>query len=113
MTIRFAVTYEKVDEESAAHGDAFDRGFIVHDVRLRDAIYYVCGSTEPAYLPACEANDSRHENARWFDFAKVNEGTREEIEQGIEESRAIHVPEKVTGASRKRLARLFQAYGAR
>jgi hypothetical protein len=110
--ILFNVTYEKVNEESAAEGDAFDRGFIVHDVRLRDAVYYVCGSTEPQNLSYCEANDSRHESARWFDFAKVNEGTREEIEQGIEESRAIHVPDKVTGASRKRLAKLFQAYGA-
>ena len=58
---------------------------------------------------ACEASDS-HDNARWLTFNNWNAGTREHIETGIEEQRALHIPENITPASRKRIARLFGAH---
>ena len=105
--LNFDVTFEIVTPESAEYGDAESRGFVVENVSLRDAIYAVCGSEDPRFLPYCEADCSPVRSPRWFTFYKVNEGTPDYFETGAEESRSIHLPESLSDASRMRIARLF------
>lgn len=101
---KFNVTYEIVTEESAEYGDAEERGFIAESVSLREALTLVyntrtnrvdCGD-------GAEASDSRMESARWI---IVHNGM--EYETGARESRSLHIPDSVTGSSRRRIARLF------
>jgi len=103
---KFSVTYEIVTPESAEYGDAEDRGWVVEDATLRDALEACngCGCY-------CEPDSSFRERPRWLTFYKVNEGTREYYETGAEESRSLHIPDTVTVASARRIARLAGAYG--
>jgi len=103
---KFNVTYETVTPESAGLGDAEDRGWIIEDTDLRDAILACdgCGCE-------CEADSSPCTRPRWVTFYRVNDGTREYFEEGIEESRSLHIPDTVTEASARRIARLLGAYG--
>ena len=101
---KFSVTYEIVTQESAEHGDADERGFIGKDLSLRDAIDEV-NSTRTNMVDGVtciEPSDSRIEHARWF---TVFNGM--EFETGAQENRSIHIPDNVTGASRRRIARLM------
>jgi len=105
---RFNVTYEIVTQESAEQGDAEERGFISQDSTLRDAIADLhatrtsaCGGVE-----AIESSASDIANVRWF---TVYNGM--EYESGATESRSLHVPDSVTTASRKRIARLIGVRG--
>jgi hypothetical protein len=106
---KFSVTFERWDEESVEIGDTDDRGFVIENVSLREAMQSGLDYRFPSWAGACEANDSRHENARWLTFDNWNEGTRERIETGIIEQRSLHIPDNVTPSSRKRIARLFGA----
>ena len=109
---KFNVTFERITPESAENGDVESRGFIAEDRNLRDAVYYVCGFSDPSYLPQCESDEWPVRAPRWFTFYKTNDGTRDYYETGAEENRSIHVPDNATPSSRRRLARLFSAYGA-
>src|SRR5258708_7642316 len=72
----FSVTYERWDESALEAGDTDDRGFVIQDVSLGDAMrlgleynHPKCGFSEP--------NDSRVEYARWLNFHKWNDGTHD------------------------------------
>lgn len=101
----FRVTYEIVTEESAREGDASERGYIgpggMHvdvstdedrasvSMELREALNYChpqenCGS----WFTECDA--------------------REDYATGDSETRSLHPPENITGASYRRLCRLFR-----
>ncbi len=102
----FNVTYEIVTPESAEDGEVEDCGFEAENVSLRDALDVVqqtrtsrCGGIE-----AIEANDSDPRRARWI---TIYNGM--EFETGARESRSLHIPDTVTGASRLRIARLMRA----
>ena len=105
---RFSVTFERWNEEAAEIGETDDRGFIIENVSLRDAIQQGLEYRDPSWAGSCEASDSRHEFARWLTFHNWNDCTRENLETGIEESRSLHIPDCITPSSRKRIARLFQ-----
>lgn len=104
---KFSVTYERWNEADIEAGDTDDRGFVIEDCSLRDAVQLGLEAREPSWLGHCEPSDSRPGHAHWLSFHKWNDGTREYYETGVVEDRALHIPDSVTTASRKRIARLF------
>lgn len=109
MSKQFCVTYERWDESSCEAGETDDRGFVIQDVSLGDAIRLGLEYTRPEWCGSCEPSDSRIGHARWLTFYRWNDGTREYYRTGIEEQRSLHIPDSVTASSRKRIARLFGA----
>ena len=99
----FAVTYEIMTQESLEEGEAEESGFIVENATLREAmseLFYtrtsLCSGVE-----SVEPSDSVVSYARWI---TVYNGM--EYETGAHESRSLHIPDHVTAASRRRIARL-------
>lgn len=102
--LTFNVTYEIVTPESAEHGDAEERGFILEGATFREAF---CAAHETRTnrvdgIETIEADEWPIRAPRWF---TVVNGT--EFETGAHESRSLHLPDHVTTASRRRVARLF------
>jgi hypothetical protein len=99
------VTYEIVTPDSAAQGDAAERGYISQAVPLREAIadLFSTRTSHMSGIECIEPNDSRRESARWI---TVYNGA--EYITGARESRSLHIPETVTAASRARLCRLVE-----
>jgi len=100
---QFSVTYEIVTPESAEAGDADERGFIGRGLDLRDAIDAVTATrtNEVNGIECIEPSDS-HGEFRWL---TVYNGM--EFKTGACESRSLHIPDNVTGHSRRRIARLL------
>jgi len=92
----FSVTFETVTPESAEQGDVEEQGFVCQQVDLREAFEEI-GNT------AMEHDGSM----RWFTNYEYGNGTRAYYEQGLEESRSLHLPDSTTNASRIRIARLL------
>lgn len=101
---KFSVTYEIVTPESAEIGDADERGFIDENVSFREAIELVqlTRTCDIGGIVCIEADSSNIESARWF---TVYNGA--EYETGAHESRSLHIPDHVTSASRRRIARVL------
>ena len=100
----FNVTYEIVTPESAEHGDADERGFIVEGVSFREAVEEVqlTRTCHVGGIESVEASDSRIKSARWFTIINGME-----FYTGACESRSLHIPEHITAASRRRIARVL------
>ena len=99
--LRFSVCYEVITPESAEHGDAEERGFIVKDVSLRDALEnfnYDRGYVEPSCYPI----DWEYPYT-WFSKPEFNHN----YITGATETRSLHMPEKLTASSRRRIARMI------
>lgn len=103
---RFSVTYELVSDESAQHGDAFERGYAAEGVCLRDALAEL-HATRSARVdsPLGVALDS-HPCTRPR-AVYVHNGM--EWDTGVFETRALHIPDNVTASSARRIARLAGA----
>lgn len=102
------VTYDIVTEESAEHGDTAENGFISECCTLREAFDLV-QSTRTSKVDGVEsinASDLPVSCSRWL---TITNGM--EYETGDCESRAIHFPDRITAASRVRVARLLDCYG--
>jgi hypothetical protein len=105
-TERFTVTYEIVTPESAEVGDAAERGFISQEQTLRNALADVF-QTRTAHcegVTEIEASCSDVAQSRW---ATVYNGM--EYLTGAHESRSLHFPDNITGASKGRILRLMKA----
>ena len=91
-TISYSVTYDIVTPESAENGDVAEAGYVAEDVSLRDAIDAGGG--------VCYEHNGGYE---WFTNCEynLNYGT------GAQESRSLHLPDGITGASRVRIGRLL------
>jgi hypothetical protein len=102
----FNVTYEIATPESASEGEWDERGFIAVNVSLREAVRYVQETRTNAVSGVeCIETDSCPAVApRWV---TVINGV--EYLTGAQESRSLHIPENVTGASARRIARLVGA----
>ena len=109
----FSVTFERWTHDDIESGDTADRGFVIENVSLRDASRLGLELYQPSHAGYCEPNDSRIDCARWLSFPNWNDCTRENLETGISEERALHFPESLSAASRARIARLFNAYGSK
>jgi hypothetical protein len=82
----FAVTYEIVTPESAAEGEADERGFICEGVSLRDAIKRV-QETRTAHVDGveCIAADE-------YPLRSVSITNGMEYLTGAQETRTLHMP---------------------
>ena len=100
----FDVTYKIVTPESAEQGDAESRGYIGHDMDLRDAIYEVLQTRTSLVegIQAIEFSDSAVESARWLDVCNGPE-----FETGAREYRSLHLPEHLTASTKRRIMRLI------
>lgn len=103
---RFSVTYEIVTEESAEHRDAEERGYIDQGMTLRDAMndLHRTRTNSVDGVESIECDSSPCVRPRW-----VTVTTGMEYETGAQESRSLHIPETVTAASARRIARLAGA----
>lgn len=102
----FAVTYEIVTAESAEHGDAEERGFIAKSCSLRDAVRWV-GETRTSHVDdrlGVEPSDSDVTASRW-----ITVDNSMEYLTGACESRSLHMPDSLTGATRRRILRLVES----
>ena len=97
----FAVTFERYfphePEEDICEAD--ESGFVLEDCTLREAIREFDG--------ALEADEWPIRSPRRFTNHEYGNGTCEYYEQGISESRSLHLPERITPSSRRRIARLL------
>lgn len=103
---RFNVTYDIVTPESAEFGDADERGFVVENATLSEAIDAVT-STRTSHVGGVECIEPNiwpWQNGS-FDSVTVSNGM--EYLTGACESRTLHIPENVTRSSRLRIARLI------
>src|SRR5262245_39390285 len=118
MVTGFNVTFERYlphdDGEDICEAD--ESGFVIEDVSLRDAMRLGLEYQRPSWAGACECDGypvSRQHPPRWLTFHDWNDGTRDRYEQGVHESRSLHIPASVTASSAIRIARLFGAYGVK
>lgn len=111
----FSVTFERYfpHDDSEDVCDADERGYVIEDVSLRDAMRLGLGYSRPEWSGYCEPDSYPARNVRWLSFDRWNECTRDEIERGIRESRSLHFPDNLTESSRFRICRLFGAYGCK
>lgn len=102
----FNVTYEIVTEESAATGDYEESDFIGEGLSLREAIRLVqeTRTSRVGGVESIETDCWPMTNPR---SVRVINGM--EFETGACESRTLHMPESLTGATRRRIARLVGA----
>ena len=102
----FCVSYEIVTEESAENGEAEERGVIDEELTLRDAIKEVHRTRTNLVggVEAIQPNSWPVDRVRWI---TVHNST--EYETGARESRTLHIPDTITPASSRRIARLVGA----
>lgn len=104
--MKFCVSYEIVTEESAENGEAEERGVIDDALALREAIREV-RRTRTNLVSGIESvtTDSWPVQAvRWITVSNSCE-----YETGASESRTLHLPNTITPASSRRIARLVGA----
>lgn len=102
--MKFCVSYVIVTEESVENGEADERGIVDDALTLRDAITEV-QRTRTNLVGGIESvsTDSWPEKAvRWI---TINNSA--EYETGARESRTLHLPDTITPASSRRIARLL------
>lgn len=103
----WSVSYEIWDEESREIGETDDKGFIVEDTTLSWALHYlgvsidIYGQVVSPSLIFCNAIPP------YICAEKFNEGTRAEIEQGLDEQRHLHIPHEMKPESIRRLCKLL------
>ena len=107
MVTGFSVTFERWNESAFEAGDTDDRGYVIEDCSLSDAIRLGLEAQYPDWLNTPEINEYPVRSPRWLTFGKWNDGTHDYYTSGIEEQRSLHIPESVTCASRRRICRLF------
>jgi hypothetical protein len=104
----FSVTFERYfpHDEGDEVCEADERGFVIENASLRDAMRLGLEYSRPEWGGFCEA-DCRARDASSLTFDKWNDCTRENLQTGITESRSLHFPKTLSGASRARVCRLF------
>ena len=103
MPALFSVTYEIVTQESAADGDAEERGFILQNAALREALQEL-HATRTSHVSGVESIECDESPVRAPRCVTVYNGM--EYLTGAQESRSLHIPDGVSCASRRRIARL-------
>lgn len=103
MTQDFAVTFDLVTQESAAHGDYADSGFLGRDLTFRAAFDLFQSERDWTHV---EADEWPVRSPRWFtDSGEV------QFASGDCRAVSLHLPERLTNASRLRIARLVHCHG--
>src|SRR4051812_8168663 len=94
----FSVTYEIVTQESAEDGDVAERGHIVKNVSLREALQNINGA---AMEPSMHPFDASYPYV-WF--SQIDPDV--DYQTGEHEYRSLHLPPSLTPSTRQRIARL-------
>lgn len=94
----FSVTYEIITHESAEEGDAQERGFVIENVSLREALGHVQGVMTASMHPF----DASYAHV-WFSTVDPDIDYR----TGEYEYRSLHLPVNLTPSTRQRIARLI------
>ena len=105
MTRAFGVTYEIITPESAEQGDADERGWIAESCSLRDALRWV-RETRTCHcdgITGIEPSEYPGDGFRWI---TVDNGA--EFLTGAHESRSLHIPDRITPATRRRILRCVE-----
>ena len=102
----FCVSYEIVTEESAENGEAEERGVIDDALPLREALKEV-RRTRTNLVGGVESVSTDSWPAKAVRWITVSNSA--EYETGARESRTLHLPETITPASSRRIARLLKA----
>ena len=105
MPATFTVTYEIVTPESTELGDYLELGCVKTGVPVREPLEEVWSTrtSQVDGILCVEADNSEWTEARWV---TVHNGM--EYLTGAYESRSIHFPAHLTGATRKRLVRVVR-----
>lgn len=105
----FSVTFERYfsHDEYEDVCEADERGFVIENVSLREAMQQGLECRDPARSGYCEPNNSPARGVRWLTFPRWNDGTHEYYTKGISETRSLHFPANLTESSRRRICRLF------
>lgn len=93
----FNVTYERITEESAAEGDAEERGFVGTELSLRAALTLIEQTAHN--VETIEPSDSHIDSARWFTWF-----CGPDYISGDVTNVSLHLPDSATPSSRKRIA---------
>ena len=95
----FQITYEIVSEFSAENGDAEERGFVLEDVTLREALEWLEDNLD-RYNPNgyIEADCFPVIAPRWFTYYCYEDNN-------VWWNFSLHLPETLTEATRQRIAR--------
>jgi hypothetical protein len=103
MPALFNVTYEIVTPESAADGDADERGFVAENIPLREALQelHATRTSHVSGVEYIECDSWSCKSPRWITV--LNDP---EYLTGAQESRSLHIPDGVSCASRRRIAKL-------
>lgn len=104
--VLFSVTYEIVTPESAEHGDAAESGYITEGSCLYDAIQDV-RRTRTSRVDGVAAVETDVSPMRGQRVSWVTVINGMEFGTGAQESRSLHIPESVTPASSRRIAKLL------
>jgi hypothetical protein len=106
--VTFSVSYSIVTEESAEAGEFAESGMLGEGLSLREAVDLVRQSRtrHAAGVECIESNEWPMRSPRWV---SVINGV--EFETGASETRALHMPESISDASRRRIARLVGVRG--
>lgn len=102
--MQFCVSYEIVTSESAENGEAEERGVIDEGLTLREAIKEV-QRTRTNLVDGIESVSTDSWPVKVVRWITVHNSA--EYETGARESRTLHLPDNVTPASSRRIARLL------
>ena len=97
----FSITYEIITPESAENGDCEETGFEAENLTLREAfdmLRWIGGN--------CEPSDSGLSPYSWLSFY-----CEPDFRTGETKNYALHWPRNLTYSTRRRIAKLFRAYG--
>ncbi len=102
----FRVTYETVTPESAEHGDYEDHGFIMPGEWKYSANVpeYQADDYTMTLREAMQLAYPNEDSGRWF---SETDESRCDYSTGAVETRSIHPPHNISGASYARLKRLM------
>ena len=95
----FLLTFETITPESAAMGDAAERGVLYEGITLREALEQLEGAE------TIEANEYPVQCPRWV----TGYGTHEDYLSGEVGNISLHFPEHLTPSTRRRIVRLLEA----
>jgi hypothetical protein len=102
---KFTVTYEIVTPESAEHGDAESRGFVLSGEWRADVDEVMAnpGLVDMTLREAMQLAYPQEDSGKWWTECDG----RQDHRTGAYETRSIHPPENITASSYARVTRLL------
>lgn len=113
---QWSVTFDVITTESLEGGGVDRSGYIAQCVTLREAVSHFRGETDDGGPSLSDDGSFPEPNSLPFDKDGPGWITQtfslDDPDEGISEARSLHFPDNITPASRRRLCRLLDVYGA-